>query len=62
MIAALKSAGLADASGHVTEGAARPEALGTYSQAVQRGRRAAPRQQNTPVTLSTSNRFEVLGN
>ena len=62
VIAALKSTGLGDASGQATEGAAGPEALGTYSQAVQRGPRAAPRQQDTPVTLSTSNRFEVLGN
>ena len=62
VIAALKSAGLGDASGQATEGDARPEALGTYSKAVQRGPRAAPRQQDTPVTLNTSNRFEVLGN
>ena len=29
---------------------------------VQRGRRAAPRQEDTAFTLSTSNQFEVLGN
>ena len=59
VIAALKAAGLGGASG---QGAARPQPAGTYSQAAQRGRRAAQRQEDTPFTLRTSNQFEVLGN
>ena len=62
IIAALKSAGLGGSTGQAIQGAARSQSAGTYSQAVQRGRRAAPRQQDTPFSLITSNQFEVLGN
>jgi hypothetical protein len=59
VIAALKAAGLGGSS---SQGAAGPQPAGTYSQVVQRGRRAGQRQEDTPFTLGTSNQFEVLGN
>ena len=76
VITALKSALLGDRSSLGPQGATRQldgrsysqvvgntiQSGGTYSQVAQRGRRAAPRQQDSPFILSISNQFEALGN